>query len=107
MYINLQGGSAQMPQQFTQGNHGYHPNYGNQQSYHGGGYQQQNGYQQSGSGGYQGQQQPQYQQQGGYQQQQHHNNNNNNQQNEEIEKAVKKYLPKVLRQIKRSCCTVM
>ncbi|KAL8786143.1 MAG: hypothetical protein Q9195_008347 [Heterodermia aff. obscurata] len=127
MYINLQGGSAQMPQQFTQGNHGYHPNYGNQQSHHGssGGYQQQNDYQQSGGyqghqqqqyqqGGYQAQQQqPQYQQQGGYQQQQqqqqygNQNNNNNNQQNEEIEKAVKKYLPKVLRQIKRSCCTVM
>ncbi|CAF9902904.1 MAG: hypothetical protein HETSPECPRED_000051 [Heterodermia speciosa] len=107
MYINLQGGPAQMPQQFTQGNHGYHPNYGNQQSHHGGGYQQQNNYQQN-DGGYQSQQQqPQYQQQGGYQQQQQHQNNNNNQQNEEIEKAVKKYLPKVIRQIKRSCCTVM
>ena len=76
MYINLQGGAAHMPEQFTQGNHGYYENYGNPQHY--------TGHQQHG--------------------QQHQQQNN---QNEGIERAVKKYLPMVLGQIKRSCCTVM
>lgn len=52
------------------------------------------GHQHSG-GGHQAHQGPHQQGQGG------------NAQDEEIEKVVKKYLPKVLRQIKRSCCTVM
>ncbi|KAL8823593.1 MAG: hypothetical protein Q9191_005716 [Dirinaria sp. TL-2023a] len=101
IYINLQGGPAQMPAHMTHGNAGYHPNYGNQ--YHGQQHHaqqqhhnqqfQQNAWQQE---GYPGQQQQQQQQGGGHQQQ-----------NDEIEAAVKKYLPRILRRLQRSCCTIM
>ena len=93
VYINLQGGPANMPEHFTaaQGG-GYAQGYGGG----GGGYQQQSAptypqmsYQQQQQGGYQG----------GQQQQQDPN--------AELEAEVKKYLPTVLRMCQRSCCTVM
>ena len=87
VFINLQGGTAIMPEDLK-AHHGggYHAGYGGQHQY-----QQQHGHQQ-----YHGGQAHGHQQHG----QQHD-------QNAEIEKQVKKYLPKILRQIKRSCCTVM
>lgn len=101
MYINLQGGAANMPEQFMAHNGGgYHQSYGGGKPYqqhqqHG---QQEMAYQQGGGGGYQGGQgQGQYQGGGGQQQDP----------NAELEAEVKKYLPKVLRVIKRQCCTVM
>ncbi|KAI4090878.1 MAG: hypothetical protein L6R37_007824 [Teloschistes peruensis] len=116
MYINLQGGAPQMPQHLITDHNAYqehHPqqqHYGLQQQQYQQ-YQQPQGSQQQYPGG------PQYQQ-GGYpsgpqqqQQQQHHGGQHqqqqHNQQNEEIEKAVKKYLPRILRKLQRSCCTVM
>jgi len=106
MYINLQGGPAQMPQQFMQTDGGYHPGYGKQshsQQQHA---DQQGGYQQNAwqQGGYQSQQPQQYQ---GQQQQYHGGPQQQNNQNQEIEAAVKKYLPNILRRLQRSCCTVM
>ncbi|KAL8686428.1 MAG: hypothetical protein Q9224_005450, partial [Gallowayella concinna] len=115
MYINLQGGPAQMPHDLISDHNAYqehHPQqHGQQQQHHDQQphpqqqYGQQQGYQQQYPGG------PQYQQGGyaeGQQQQQHHGQQQgHNQQNEEIEKAVKKYLPKILKKLQRSCCTVM
>jgi hypothetical protein len=91
MYINLTGGAAQMPQQFTQEHGGYAP----------------------GSGGVptpnQQDQQPHQQfQPGGHQGQQHGAHPQQNNHNAEIEAAVKmgtKMLPKILRKL--GCCTVM
>ncbi|KAL9584850.1 MAG: hypothetical protein Q9203_004493 [Teloschistes exilis] len=118
MYINLQGGAPQMPQHLITDHNAYQEHrpqqqlYGQQQQQQQHQqYQQPQGYQQQYPGG------PQYQQ-GGYpggpqqqQQQQHHGGQHqqqqHNQQNEEIEKAVKKYLPRILRKLQRSCCTVM
>lgn len=108
MFINLQGGPAVMPDKFMAHNGGgYHQSYGGGGQHHGGHQQQQQyggqqeqpqmAYQQGG-GGYQGGQQ---QYQGGGQQQQQQDPN------AEIEAEVKKYLPTVLRVIKRQCCTVM
>ena len=82
IYINLQGGQAIMPEDLK--------------AHHGGGYHQ-------GYGGHGGQQH--YGGQG--QNQQHQQHYQEHGQNAEIEKQVKKYLPKILRQLKRSCCTVM
>ncbi|KAI4255909.1 MAG: hypothetical protein L6R42_006497, partial [Xanthoria sp. 1 TBL-2021] len=71
---------------------------GYQQQYPGGPhYQQGDGY----PGG------PQQQQYHGQQQQHHDQQQGHNQQNEQIEKAVKKYLPKLLKKLERSCCTIM
>jgi DNA-nicking Smr family endonuclease len=83
MYINLTGGPAQMPSQY-QGGGG-----GGQQQYHGG--QQQ--------GGYPGGQQQHY---GGGQQ-----HGQQQGQNEEVEKLVKKFLPRILRKLGCGGCTVM
>ena len=103
IYVNLTGGAAQMPSQFTQNGGGYQQNHGHQQ-HHG----QQHGQQQyQGNSQYQGGQQYQ---QGGYpgqQQQPQTGGPQQNNQNDEMEAAVKKYLPKILRKIKNSCCTVM
>ncbi|KAL8697759.1 MAG: hypothetical protein Q9201_006946 [Fulgogasparrea decipioides] len=100
IYINLQGGPAQMPQHLISDSNAYqehHPQQHSQQHHAPHQHQQQYpGGPQYQQGGYPGQQQ-QYQGQ-----QQHHNP-----QNEEIEKAVKKYLPKLLKKLTRSCCTVM
>ncbi|KAL8748910.1 MAG: hypothetical protein Q9199_007998 [Rusavskia elegans] len=126
MYINLQGGPPQMPQHLISDHnayeehhlqqHGQQQHYGQQhhpQQQQGQQYGQQQGYQQQYPGG------PQYQQGDGYtggpqqqqyhgQQQQHHlQQQGHNQQNEQIEKAVKKYLPKLLKKLERSCCTIM
>ncbi|KAL8650651.1 MAG: hypothetical protein Q9226_005054 [Calogaya cf. arnoldii] len=110
MYINLQGGPAQMPQHLIYDHNDYqehHPQQLGQQQHHG---QQHHPQQQYGQQQYPGG--PQYQQGGGYpggqEQQQHHGQQQgHNQQNEQIEKAVKKYLPKILRKLERSCCTIM
>ncbi|KAL8631875.1 hypothetical protein Q9189_002351 [Teloschistes chrysophthalmus] len=114
MYINLQGGAPQMPQHLISDQNAYQEHRPQQQQHQQ--YQQPQGYQQQYPGG------PQYQLQAGYlggpqqqqQQQQHHGGQHqqqqqqqHNQQNEEIEKAVKKYLPRILRKLQRSCCTVM
>lgn len=91
MYINLQGGPAQMPPQFSHENGGgYGPGYGGNQGqqYHG---QQHHG----GQGGYPGQQQ-----------QHHGGNDQQQQQNAEIEAAVKKFLPRIIRKLE-GCCIVM
>lgn len=91
-----------MPEQFMAHNGGgYHHSYGGGKPYHGGQHGQQQHY---------GQHQPQmgYQQGGGGYQgghQQHHGQQQNP--NAELEAEVKKYLPKVLRVLKRQCCTVM
>ncbi len=91
MYINLQGGAAQMPAQFAaQNGGGYQQHYGGGKPYH----QQGMAYQQGGGGG-----QGQYHGGGGGGGQQDPN--------AALEAEVKKYLPKVLRVIKRQCCTVM
>lgn len=78
-----------MPEQFLAHNGGgYHQGYGGGKPYQGYHEQQQQqpqmGYQQGGGGGGGGQNA-----------------------NAELEAEVKKYLPKVLRVIKRQCCTVM
>ena len=109
IYINLQGGQAIMPEDLKAHNGGgYHQGYGGhggqgqhhqQPGYGQGQHDQQGPFQQQNSGYPGGPQQHQQQYQGGQNQQQD--------QNAEIEAQVKKYLPKVLRQIKRSCCTVM
>ncbi|KAL9110504.1 MAG: hypothetical protein Q9187_008042, partial [Circinaria calcarea] len=94
IYINLTGGPAQMPQH--SGSHGGgHQQHQGQGQHHG---QQQHG-------GYQGPQ-PGYggQQQYGGQYQQHQQPHD---QNAEIEAAVKKYLPRLLRKLERACCVVM
>lgn len=92
MYINLQGGPAQMPPQFSHENGGgYGPGYGGNQGqqHHG---QQHHG----GQGGYPGQQQQQH----------NGENHQQQQQNAEIEAAVKKFLPRIIRKLE-GCCTVM
>lgn len=100
IYINLQGGPAQMPPQFSHenGGGGYGPtyggNYGQQQQHQQG--QQHHGGQ---AGGYPGQQQQQHHHGGNHQQQQQ-------QQNAEIEAAVKRYLPRIIRKLE-GCCVVM
>ena len=94
-----------MPEQFMAHNGGgYNQNYGggkpyqqHQQHQQPGQHQQGVAYQQSSGGGYQGGQ-GQYQGGGGEQQQDP---------NAEFEAEVKKYLPKVLKVVKRQCCTVM
>lgn len=97
VFVNLQGGTAQMPEHLLAGNGGgYHQGYGGRPNA-GYGYGQQGqgmAYQQGGghAGGHGG---------GG----QHHQQNQNP--NAELEAEVKKYLPKVLRVIKRQCCVVM
>lgn len=104
IYINLQGGEAHMPEQFLahngggygQGYGGGRPYQGHQQQYYGGG-EPQMAYQHGGSGG-------QHYGGGG---QQHHQQHQQQNPNAEVEAEVKKYLPKVLRVIKRQCCTVM
>ncbi|KAL6715491.1 hypothetical protein ACLMJK_006452 [Lecanora helva] len=108
IYINLKGGTAHMPEHLlAQNGGGYHQGYGggrpwqpHQQEY---GYGYQGGgmaYQQGGGGG---------QHHGGHQQQhgQHGQHQQQQDPNAELEAEVKKYLPKVLRVIKRQCCTVM
>lgn len=96
IYVNLQGGAVDgappLPQQPS----------GHLGGYHGGN---------TNSGGYPGQQQsysqqPHYQQQPQYQQQQQHQNqnqSNNNDVEAQIEQAVVKCLPRLLKQ----CCTIM
>ena len=95
IFINLQGGTAIIPENL-QAHHGggYHSSYGGKP--HHGGQQQHYPHQQQ----QQQQHHPQYQQHG-------HGHGQQQDQNAEIEKQVKKYLPKILRQIKRSCCTIM
>ncbi|KAI4236462.1 MAG: hypothetical protein LQ349_002534 [Xanthoria aureola] len=120
IYINLQGGPPQMPQHLISDHNAYeehrpqpHGQQHHPQQQHGQQYGQQQGYQQQYPGGPHhqqgdgypgGQQQHQYH---GQQQQHHGQQQGHNQQNEEIEKAVKKYLPKVLKKLERSCCTIM
>lgn len=97
IYINLQGGAAQMPSHLISdpGAYAHH----NPSQYHG---QNQfvspQGPQPQYPGGHQGYQ--------GHQPHAHHQQAGNAQ-DEEIERVVKRYLPKLLRQLKRSCCTVM
>lgn len=94
MYINLTGGPANMPP--LQGG-GHHQQHGPQ--YPSGPYPQ-HGYSGQPS---QGQQYPQ----GGYPgQQQHHGGHGQNDPNAEIEAAVKKFLPRILRKLE-GCCIVM
>lgn len=95
IFINLQGGTAIIPEDLK--------------AHHGGGYHSGYGGQPPHGGGQQGQQHYPHQQQHGQGQGHGHGQGQGGQhdQNAEIEKQVKKYLPKILRQIKRSCCTVM
>jgi hypothetical protein len=86
MYINLQGGPANMPPQQSWGGN-------QQQGQHQGGYQGQHQ-----QGGYPGGQQ----QQGGYQ-----GGNQQNNQNDELEKLAMKFLPKILKKLENACCSVM
>jgi len=85
LYIDLTGGQTQTPQRYGQTG-GYQQQ---QQQYGGQQYQQ--------GGGYPGQQQPPQQQYGAGQP---------NDQNAEMEAAVKKYLPRILRKLE-GCCIVM
>ncbi|MCJ1289561.1 hypothetical protein MMC34_001094 [Xylographa carneopallida] len=101
MYINLTGGPAVMPAH--SGGGGHHQSQGQQYPPNG----------QYSQGGYPNQSQQQYPSngqyaQGGYpaQQQQQYGNQGQNNQNEEIEAAVKKYLPRILRKL-GECCVVM
>lgn len=100
MYINLTGGAADMPS-YENSNH------------HGGQHQQHGGQQQGGAwagagqtGGHAGQQQQQY---GGGQQQQQQQYGGQQQQgqgsNDEVEKLVKKFMPRVLRYLKKIFCS--
>ena len=95
IYVDLTGGPAEMPSHYSQ--HGA-PHQQQQQHY---GQQPQYGQQQ-----YQGG--PQYQQ-GGYPGQQQHYGGGGQQQNDpnaEIEAAVKKYLPRIIRKLE-GCCIMM
>ena len=111
IYVNLTGGPADvMPpmghggghyqQQQQQQHYGQQQQYGGQQGYQG---QQQ---QQYGGGGYPGQSPQQY---GG--QQQHYGDGQGQGQaqgqNEEVEKLVKKFLPRTIRKLEQNCCVVM
>lgn len=88
IFVNLQGGPAQMPGHLISDSGAYsHHNPSQHQPQYPGGYQQHHA------------PHPQH----GHQ----HQGNAGNADQEEIERVVKRYLPKVLRQLKRSCCTVM
>lgn len=99
IYVDLTGGPAHMPLQYTQ--HGTPHQQQQQQQYYGQqpqyGQQQYQGGPQYQQGGYPGQQQQQHYGTGGQQQ---------NDPNAEIEAAVKKYLPRILRKLE-GCCTMM
>jgi Smr domain len=85
MYINLTGGPANAPP----------PTHGGGQQYPGA------------QPGYPGGQQQQY---GGGHHQQHqqdHGQQHGQGQNDEVEKLVKKFLPRILRKLERQCCVVM
>ncbi|KAH8171983.1 smr domain-containing protein [Sarocladium implicatum] len=86
IFINLQGGEPQPK-----------PSYGGYQQHHGGYQQGQHGY----SGGHQ---QPHH-----GQQQQHHGQQQQQQQGgqDELEQAVKKNLPRILKAFEKHCCVVM
>jgi hypothetical protein len=86
IFINLQGGEPPQAK----------PSHGGYQQHHGG-YQQ--GHQNQGQHGYPGGQQQQHH----GQQQQH----GQQQGGDELEQAVKKHLPGVLRSLRKHCCTVM
>ena len=97
IFINLQGGTAIIPDDLKAHNGGgYHSGYGGQ--HYGGHGQQHQQHHYPNQKPHASQQHQQYHDGGGGQ---HHD------QNAEIEAEVKKYLPKVLRMIRRSCCTVM
>lgn len=110
LYVNLQGGAVDMSNV-----HGWQ---GNDPQYQQGGYGGHQGGQQQG-GGYGGYQQGQAQQQGGYpsqnqqfgQQQQYHGGQQQHQgggqqnQNAELEKLAKKFLPRILRKLKKLLCS--
>lgn len=94
IYINLQGGPAQMPPQFSHENGGgYGPGYGGNHGQQHQGQQHHGGH--GGLGGYPGQQQ-----------QHHGGNHQQQQQNAEIEAAVKRFLPRIIRKLE-GCCIVM
>jgi hypothetical protein len=98
MYINLQGGPANMPPYPQPGGYQQHGEQqgGNQQQGYGG---QQQGYQsdQQGYGGQQGGNLGGQQQYGGQQQQQDNN--------DEVEKIAVNVMPKILKKL--GCCVVM
>jgi hypothetical protein len=79
MYINLIGGPANLPPP----NHVGGQQHGGQQQYPGGHQQQHGGHQQAHG--------------------QHHGQG----QNDEMEKIVKKFLPRILRKLEKQCCIVM
>ncbi|KAA6407642.1 MAG: hypothetical protein FRX48_08480 [Lasallia pustulata] len=97
IYVDLTGGPAHMPSHYSQ---------------HGAPYQQQQQQQQYGQQPQYGQQQyqggPQYQQGGypGQQQQYGGGGQHQNDPNAEIEAAVKKYLPRIIRKLE-GCCIIM
>jgi hypothetical protein len=98
IYVNLTGGAVEM--EHVNNWQGYQqPQHQQQQQQSGGGYQQNSGYPSQGEHNFG--QQPHHQQQ---QQQQHHGGQQNNQ-NAEIEKLAKKFLPRILRQLKKLLCT--
>ena len=96
IYINLQGGLATMPPVQQGGGGG---GYGGGVQSHGAGEQHSNRPHQGGQ---------YHQNHGGYQQSAagYQGQGQQNMQEEEIEEAVKKYLPRILRKLS-SCCTVM
>lgn len=89
MYVDLTGGKVSTAPALPQQPSGYQGGY-NAGGGHpgGGGYQQQQGQQQYGG------------------QQQHHGQQQQQQGNDEVEKLVKKFLPRVVRELK-ACCVVM
>ena len=76
-------------------------------AHNGGGYAQGYGGKPGQGWGYGGQQQQYHGGATGGGGQPHQQYSQEQQQQEEIEKQVKKYLPKVLKYLKRNCCTVM
>lgn len=110
IYVNLQGGAVngapplpQQPQGHLGGYHGGSGGYpGQQQGTYAGAAHGNNQYQHQNQQ-YQQQQQPHYQQQHQQQYQGGQNNNNNNQMEQQIEQAVVKCLPRLL----KNCCTIM
>jgi hypothetical protein len=101
MYIDLTGGKVNSPPPLPQQPSGYQGGYSSGGGYpgHGGGYQQ--GYQQQQQ---HGQQHYSQQQHHGYQQQQQHHQQH--QPEDEIEKLARKFLPRIIRELK-ACCVVM
>jgi len=92
IYVNLSGGNVNMQDVNSWG--GYQQGYGQQQQQQ----QQQQQYHGGGGGGQQHyQQQQQYQQHGGGQQQHHQQNQGG--QNNEVEKMVKRFLPRILKKL--------